>query len=142
MARSLVVLFHYTTQLGFANITDHNRESAEIFASLQDENALFGQGVYATQRAPDAFGSREAVLRNNYRTQIDEDPALLEQWRDRAAYCVPVIAERRVAFNVAERATPEMPGPGVNRSPRKHNNLKNGFWWTIWLQGGFSRDPE
>ena len=58
--------------------------------------------------------SRNAVIVR--RTQIDEDPTVLQRWSDRAAYCIPLIVEKAVAFNVRERKTPEMPAVGVNRS--------------------------
>ena len=101
--------FHYTTPVAFANITDDNRAKAELWASLEEKNALFGPGVYASERPPDVFRKRQNVLLNNYLTQIEEDPAILEKWSERAGHCIPLIVDRAVAFNVAKQATPQMP---------------------------------
>ena len=106
---TLVVLFHYTGPVPFANIVDDNREAAELWASLQEENALFGPGVYASERPPDVFRERRNILLNNYLTQIEADHTILEKWSERAAYCIPLIVDRNVAFNVAKQATPQMP---------------------------------
>jgi len=100
--------FHYTPPVAFANIVDDNRKEAELWASLQEENALFGPGVYASERPPDVFRDRKNILLNNYLTQIEADPTILQTWWERAAYCIPLIVDRTVAFNVAKRATPQM----------------------------------
>ena len=101
--------FHYTTPVAFANITDDNRKEAELWASIVEKDALFGEGVYASERPPDVFRSRKYILLNNYLTQMDEVPTILETWLDRAAYCIPLIVDRAVAFNVAKQKTPQMP---------------------------------
>ena len=101
--------FHYTTPVAFANITDDNRKEAELWASIVEKDALFGEGVYASERPPDVFRSRKYILLNNYLTQIEETPTILKTWLDRAAYCIPLIVDRAVAFNVAKQKTPQMP---------------------------------
>ena len=55
------------------------------------------------------FRSRKNILLNNYLTQIEEKDTILETWLDRAAYCIPLIVDRAVAFNVAKQKTPQMP---------------------------------
>merc|ERR1740138_684793 len=69
------VLFHYTTPLGFANITAAERKDNEIFASLEDKRSSFGHGAYAVSKEPLVFGSQEAVLLNNYWPRCGNDKA-------------------------------------------------------------------
>ena len=48
----MVILFHYTDELAFHNVGNLEQTAAQLFASLVDERAHFGQGVYATQHEP------------------------------------------------------------------------------------------
>ena len=52
--KELVVLYHYTDELAFRNVGNMEQSAAELYASLVDERAHFGQGVYATQHEPAA----------------------------------------------------------------------------------------
>ena len=45
----LCVLYHLTNELAFRNVANLEQETAELFASLLDERAHFGKGVYCTQ---------------------------------------------------------------------------------------------
>ena len=85
-------ILHYTTNIGASNITNAAKSSAEIWTSLKPENALFGFGIYGSVKSPGAFGSRETILRNNYRAQINDNPAILVDWADRVNYCIPIVA--------------------------------------------------
>ncbi|OLQ09394.1 hypothetical protein AK812_SmicGene6982 [Symbiodinium microadriaticum] len=60
------VLYHYTNELAFRNVANLEQETAELFASLLDERAHFGKGVYCTQHEPAVWGSRTRILLNNY----------------------------------------------------------------------------
>lgn len=46
--------FHYTSELGFRNITTPEKKSAEVFASVITEgaraNAWWGKGVYSVRK--------------------------------------------------------------------------------------------
>ena len=48
----VVILYHYTDQLAFSNVGNLEQTAAQLFASLVDERALFGKGLYATQHEP------------------------------------------------------------------------------------------
>ncbi|CAJ1408786.1 unnamed protein product [Effrenium voratum] len=48
----LIILYHYTNELGFRNVGDLKQSAAQLFASLADDRAHFGQGVYTTQHEP------------------------------------------------------------------------------------------
>ena len=124
-AKRKVALFHFTTALGFANITNDSKDIAELYASMKEEVALFGQGIYTSSKEPAVFGSVDNILWNNYWTQLVEDDQRyarhdprhrLREWRDRAAYCIPILASHDDVFDLSSRATPEMIyGPGKNR---------------------------
>jgi len=107
--------FHYAPRDAFRSITDQSRAHAELWASLMNRNANWGEGVYTSAREPVDFGSREAVAHNNYATQIQADPSSLDMWAERTAYCIPVLAPKEICFDVRVRATPEMRhGPARN----------------------------
>ena len=54
-----------TNELAFRNVANLEQETAELFASLLDERAHFGKGVYCTQHEPPVWGSRTRILLNN-----------------------------------------------------------------------------
>ena len=113
------VYFHYTAQLAFENITHPSKEAAEILASLRTHspkaNAWWGQGIYTVPKPPDQWKDRFQLLDNNSRNMMKRDEE--EHGRDyvekgypsRVAFCVPILIEEINAYDVATRATPEMP---------------------------------
>ena len=111
--------FHYTTSWAFSTVTNKGNEAVEIWASFKDENACFGEGVYASQWDPHEFGSIEAVLFNNYNVKSD-DPEFItkrDKFWDRALYCIPILVDHEDCFDVRERVTPEMKhGIGKDRN--------------------------
>ena len=132
-AQEVVVLFHYTGELAYRNITEPSKTKAEIWASLKALFAHYGQGVYGSSKDPAQFGSLEAILENNYRPQRAlfrqgeaglPDPAraaqLVEENRrfvdpNSCRWCIAVMAARDTVYDVHKRATPEMVhGPGRN----------------------------
>ena len=48
----MVVLYHYTDDLAFQNVGNLEQTAAQLFASLEEKRAHFGQGLYATQHEP------------------------------------------------------------------------------------------
>ena len=46
------VLYHYTDELAFHNVGNLEQTAAQLFASLKDDRARSGKGLYATQREP------------------------------------------------------------------------------------------
>ena len=46
---SMTVLYHYTNEFCFRNVVNMEQMSSQLFASLTDQRAHFGYGVYATQ---------------------------------------------------------------------------------------------
>ncbi|CAE7938677.1 KLC1 [Symbiodinium sp. KB8] len=117
----LCVLYHYTNRKGFLNVANEDQATAELFASLLDSRAHFGQGIYCTQHEPSVWGSRARILLNNYsnlsplRDPADAESQRLErEWGSgnpgghRAAFCIPVLAPRELAYNIFRRQTPDL----------------------------------
>ena len=48
----VITLYHYTDELAFRNVGNLEQSAAELFASLTDERAHFGKGLYTTQHEP------------------------------------------------------------------------------------------
>ncbi|CAK9060414.1 Nephrocystin-3 [Durusdinium trenchii] len=118
------VLFHYTDELAFRNITHPRKEASEIWASLNTEgpnaNAWWGRGVYTVPLPPDRWQDREELLDNNFRNMMRRDELDQErgaeyvkrEYPKRAAFCVPILVNPSNAFDVSKRATPEMEAAG------------------------------
>mmetsp|Transcript_61080 Transcript_61080/g.189212 ORF Transcript_61080/g.189212 Transcript_61080/m.189212 type:complete len:701 (-) Transcript_61080:223-2325(-) len=117
------VLFHYTDDHAFQNITDEDNEAAEVFASLRtggaDANAYYGQGIYTVPHPPDQWWDRHQILDNNYRNMMRRD---LEQngqryvddtYPPKAAFCVPLLVCPKDAYDVSKVQTPEMKAANV-----------------------------
>ncbi|CAE7277931.1 KLC1 [Symbiodinium microadriaticum] len=88
----LCVLYHYTNRKGFLNVANEDQATAELFASLLDSRAHFGQGDPAdaeSQRLEREWGSG--------------NPG-----GHRAAFCIPVLAPRELAYNIFRRQTPDL----------------------------------
>jgi len=69
-------------------------------------NAFYGQGVYATCKGPQEFGSLENVIDNNFRRmpqrcsqRFSEDNAFAK-YRNRVRRYIPLIVETTGAYNV------------------------------------------
>eukprot|EP00435_Cladocopium_sp_Y103_P060592 s1011_g22.t1 len=121
-------LFHYTTSLGFRNITAPSKKAVEVFASLltegPDANAWWGQGVYTVQKAPHEWADVAMLVDNNYRnmhalkTQTHGRKAADQEYRSRVAYCIPILVNAAMTCDVSMQQTPEMrekdKPPGVN----------------------------
>ena len=61
------VLFHYTGKDGFYGIGGGRNLWATLLKTNKNvKDTCFGDGVYATSRGPDEFGSMEAVATNNF----------------------------------------------------------------------------
>ena len=50
----VLTLYHYTDDLAFRNVGNLEQTAAQLFASLKDERAHFGKGLYAAQHEPAA----------------------------------------------------------------------------------------
>ncbi|CAE7570368.1 Klc, partial [Symbiodinium sp. CCMP2456] len=123
----VIVLYHYSNELCFQNVANLEQTTAELFASLVEGRAHFGQGVYTTQYEPSVWGSRKRILLNNYsngdpwrkNTTDEESRKVLRDWGDentcgnRAACCIPMIVPRDMAFSIFERQTPDLQARGV-----------------------------
>ena len=96
-----------------------NKRWKHLRASKGHECAHYGDGVYGTIKAPHEFGSKYAVIVNNYTNKAD--PARQkhdsESWlkKGRADFCIPIKVSPSIAYNVMERAPPEIPKPGLRR---------------------------
>ena len=54
----LMVVYHYTTRMGMADIVFEAHKEAELFACLEERLSHFGQGIYGSCKDPEAFGSK------------------------------------------------------------------------------------
>ena len=118
----VIVLYHYTDELGFHNIGNVEQMTAELFASLEDRRAHFGKGIYASRHEPAVWGTRLRILMNAYSNDdpLSFDPEEAEPQRvsrewgstrpqgHRAAFCIPLIVPKDMAYNIFERHTPDM----------------------------------
>ena len=100
------VLFHYTKTLAFGSITSAHKKFHELWCSSGDR-AHFGDGLYASQYAPEHFGSKLRVALNNYGS-CDTDPFSDEPlccpkyWKDirahwaveAADFCIPILVPK------------------------------------------------
>ncbi|CAK9052233.1 unnamed protein product [Durusdinium trenchii] len=121
-ASGVQCVFHYTTELGFRNITDPRKTLVEVFASLitkgEKANAWWGQGVYSVQKPPDEWPDIEALIDNNYRNMLKRDidlkgrEAAVEEYRSRVGFCIPILVNASIAYDVSKRQTPEMAEQG------------------------------
>eukprot|EP00913_Durusdinium_trenchii_P024212 g22732.t1 len=69
--REVDCFFHYTTELGFRNITSP-RTTSDMLASLIDGKRAntWGKGVYCVQKAPDEWPDVETLIDNHYRSML------------------------------------------------------------------------
>ena len=116
----LIVLYHYTNELAFRSIGNLKQTAGELFASLVDSWAHFGKGIYATRHEPCVWATRLRVLLNSYsngsplRGADAESERVQQEWGDgnssghRAAFCVPILAPKAMAYNIFERQTPDL----------------------------------
>ncbi|CAK9075746.1 unnamed protein product [Durusdinium trenchii] len=117
-ASDVQCLFHYTNELGFKNITDLRKTAVELFASLittgEKANAWWGAGVYSVQKPPDEWPNLERLLDNNYRRMLKRDidlkgrEAAVKEYRSRVSFCIPILVNASMAYDVSKRRTPEM----------------------------------
>ena len=124
----LECVFHYTTEIGFRNITNSQKKAAEIFASLITEgdkaNAWWGKGVYTVRKAPDEWPDVQTLLDNNFRNMLKRDIEMkglevaTEEYQARVAYCIPILSRSSINIDVSVSQTPEMLAqnkpPGIN----------------------------
>ena len=68
------VVFHYTSEVAFRNITHPAKKAAEVWASLKTEgpgaNAWWGKGIYSVPYPPDGWRDRAQLLDNNFRNMM------------------------------------------------------------------------
>mmetsp|Transcript_42915 Transcript_42915/g.121345 ORF Transcript_42915/g.121345 Transcript_42915/m.121345 type:complete len:603 (+) Transcript_42915:67-1875(+) len=135
LAEDLVVLYLYTWRCEFDAISRSGGLSPLL------ENGSFGEGIYLNARAPDVFGSKEAILANSF---ID-DEELDVRWReiahrrDAADYCIPVLVPSSCAVDVMRSATPAMQwGPGVDRFGRRAKPDRD--LWVVGASDSFVED--
>ena len=62
----MVVLYHYTDDLAFRNVGNLEQTAAQLFASLVEKRAHFGQGVYATRHEPADARLKFSVERSRF----------------------------------------------------------------------------
>eukprot|EP00435_Cladocopium_sp_Y103_P063338 s1011_g24.t3 len=86
----------------------------------QDALDLTQSGVYSVKRAPDEWPDVATLIDNNYRNMFKRDVELKghEEYASRVAYCIPILANAAMCYDVSIQQTPEMQKegkpPGVN----------------------------
>jgi len=105
-----VLLFHYTHRLAFEAMQLSQSCPETLQRTLMNPKyGAFGEGIYATAKAPDEFGNQQAVLVNNFSNA--EDEALqnreVQEFAEFAAYCVPLLVRRSFAIEVMQEPLPE-----------------------------------
>ncbi|CAK9069850.1 Nephrocystin-3 [Durusdinium trenchii] len=113
--REVDCFFHYTTELGFRNITSP-RTTSDMLASLIDGKRAntWGKGVYCVQKAPDEWPDVETLIDNHYRSMLKREIDLkgsemaIQECRSRVAFCIPVLVKAAHVYDVSKRGTPEM----------------------------------
>ncbi|CAL1129127.1 unnamed protein product, partial [Cladocopium goreaui] len=99
-------------------------DSASLVTTGPKANAWWGQGVYSVRRAPDEWPDVATLIDNNYRNMHKRDveskgrEAADEEYSSRVAYCIPLLANSAICYDVSIQQTPEMQKegkpPGVN----------------------------
>eukprot|EP00438_Fugacium_kawagutii_P012972 Skav229742 [mRNA] locus=scaffold1287:308556:309941:+ [translate_table: standard] len=142
-----LVLFHYTNRENFELIT--KLSGAELRSSFRVEDSkdsYFGHGIYATQKAPHQWPSKDHLLVNNFWPAKkvfqeecpgqpfpnDGDIESLVKDKDGVAfqriqrlfgeqweYCIPLIVDQQVAKNVMTETTDAPLMPKDNHGKRK-----------------------
>lgn len=91
---------------------------ASMRTSGPSANAWWGQGIYTVPKDPASWGSCMEILDNNFRNMMARDR--LAQGDDfvnkvyppRVAYCIPILADPEICYDVSVRPTPEMQEAG------------------------------
>eukprot|EP00931_Biecheleriopsis_adriatica_P067218 TRINITY_DN4139_c0_g2_i2.p1 TRINITY_DN4139_c0_g2~~TRINITY_DN4139_c0_g2_i2.p1 ORF type:complete len:384 (+),score=60.26 TRINITY_DN4139_c0_g2_i2:56-1153(+) len=113
-----ILVFHYAGFGSFQLIVS-NKSCKHLLASKGHECAHYGDGVYGTVKAPHEFGSKDAVIVNNYTNSSDplKQKTDSERWlkMGRADFCIPIRVSASMAYNVMETVLPEIPKPGHRR---------------------------
>eukprot|EP00931_Biecheleriopsis_adriatica_P067217 TRINITY_DN4139_c0_g2_i1.p1 TRINITY_DN4139_c0_g2~~TRINITY_DN4139_c0_g2_i1.p1 ORF type:complete len:460 (+),score=70.97 TRINITY_DN4139_c0_g2_i1:56-1381(+) len=113
-----ILVFHYAGFGSFQLIVS-NKSCKHLLASKGHECAHYGDGVYGTVKAPHEFGSKYAVIVNNYTNSADRSKQRTDSdcWlkKGRADFCIPIKVSRSIVYNVMREKTPEIPQPGHRR---------------------------
>lgn len=117
---------------------------SEVFASLIDQRAHFGKGLYASRFEPNSYISKLRVLLNNYGghetdpwSDEPQPPGVVEHvqqvWSDRADFCLPVLVPSGMLFNIHEQLTPDLAtlGFGVSHDYKGRRQHANRDVWVI-----------
>ena len=130
----LECVFHYTTEIGFRNITNSKKKAAEIFASLITEgdkaNAWWGRRCLHGEEGTRRMGlDVQTLLDNNFRNMLKRDIEMkglevaTEEYHARVAFCIPILSRSSINIDVSVSQTPEMLAqnkpPGINLAGKK-----------------------
>jgi len=105
-----ILLFHYTHRLAFEALQLSQSCPETWQRTLTNPRYVaFGDGIYATAKAPDEYGNQRAVLVNNFSNAEDEasQNREVQEFAEFAAYCVPLLVQRSLAIEVMQEPLPE-----------------------------------
>lgn len=122
------VVFHYTSELTFREVTSEEKQPAEVWAALKSDpgTAWFGSGLYTVPKAPDEWKDRAELLDNNFRNLMKKDHNNDDKGEDyvkkayphRVAFCIPILVAPANMYDVSKVQTPEMKKAG--RAPGRN----------------------
>jgi len=122
-SNDLAVVYHYAPPGAFFPIC----LSGEVWATLlrtakNDKDTCHGDGVYTTGKSPCEFGSKEAILINNFSNKTDyiEQISNIQKHLDCADFCIPLLVPATAVYDVMKVSTPEQCyTPGYNRHGKR-----------------------
>ncbi|CAE7498352.1 unnamed protein product [Symbiodinium sp. KB8] len=104
------VVFHYTSELTFREVTSEEKQPAEVWAALKSDpgTAWFGSGLYTVPKAPDEWKDRAELLDNNFRNLMKKDHNNDDKGEDYVKKANAVALQTPIAF-VARNAELQNP---------------------------------
>lgn len=113
---------HFTDSKGIRGILHPARKQQEVRTSKVTDgpwaNALFGQGVYVLRKGPYLWPSKEAIIYNNWKSQIDDGSETYDSLRPKVEYAIVVLVKPGQAISPQCKQTRDMRDRGV---PAGHN---------------------
>lgn len=155
---SVMVLYHYTGRIGFANVARNSASDRELFASLEDSTG--GRGVFTVSKEPNRFRSNEPLIVQyswSHKALVNpahypNDTSLYaglpndsligekviddEQWRAKVEFCIPIIVATQFAYQILECMTPDLAQRGAMEKGARPEG------WIIRLPESCARLPK
>ena len=149
------VIYHYTDKDSFLKIT--SLEDPKVLARMDElRDSCFGFGVYATEKAPHQWESKDAVRLNNYyptaenfrswsQIELPALPILMTSWEGllgamstritQARQTTAIIVDQQVSKNAMEEVTDGPLMPNREKRLAGYNSLgeRQPPWRNVWV---------